>query len=69
MNIANVKNINLRHTELLVRRIGDIENRECYFELFEYLVKNKGDWTTHSNGMFATSHHYLKNLSCMTLTI
>ena len=40
-----------------VQRVGVVKNRDCYMELFKYLVKNNLDYTVNSNGAFSTSPH------------
>ena len=40
MNIEYVKRIHFQYRELMVERLGEISQKQCYLELFKYLHTN-----------------------------
>ena len=40
MSIEYVKRINFQYRELMVERLGKINKKKCYLEMFKYLHKN-----------------------------
>ena len=40
MDIEYVKRINFQYRGLMVERLGKINNKQCYLELFKYLHKH-----------------------------
>ena len=49
--MAYVRKIKFDCRKLVVQRIAKIKGRGCYLEMFEYLVKNKVDYTANRNGV------------------
>ena len=54
MHINYIKKINFQYRVMLVDRLGKIDNKQCYLELFKYLYKNGVPYTIMEAGIFFT---------------
>jgi len=45
-------NFNLSDKEMIVRRIGDIQDKKCYIDLFKLLIKKNISYMKNKNGIF-----------------
>ena len=54
MDIEYVKRINFEYRELLVDRLGTINNKQCYVDLFTYLRKNGVPYIVKDSGVIFT---------------
>ena len=57
-----MKKVRFDCRKLVVQRIAKIKDRDCDLHLFEYLVKNKVDYSPNSIGVFPTSYYNLKGV-------
>ena len=49
-----IRRIIFQYRELLVERLGKINKKQCYLDLFEYLHKNVVPYTVKDSGVFFT---------------
>ena len=54
MDIEYVKRINFQYRELMVARLGNINKKQCYIELFKYLHTHGVPYTIKEAGVFFT---------------
>ena len=54
MDIEYIRRINFQYRELMVERLGKINKKQCYLELFKYLHTNGVPYTIKDNGVFFT---------------
>ena len=54
MDIEYVKRINFQYRELMVERLGKINKKQCYVDLFKYLHTNGIPYTIKEAGIFFT---------------
>ena len=48
--MVQVKQINCNDRELVVQRISKVSHRQCFIEIFKYLVRHHIDFTINNNG-------------------
>ena len=54
MDIEYIRRINFQYRELLVERLGKIDKKQCYLELFKYLHTHGIPHTINESGVFFT---------------
>ena len=54
MDIEYVRRINFQYREMMVDRLGKIDNNQWYLELFKYLHTNGLPYTIKESGVFVT---------------
>ena len=54
MDIEYVKPINFEYRELLVDRLGKINNKQCYVDVLTYLHKHGVPYTLEDSGVLCT---------------
>ena len=52
MDIEYVKQINFQYRELMVERLGKINKKQCYLELFKHMHKNGITYTIKESGVY-----------------
>ena len=54
MDIGYVERINFQYRELMVERLGKINKKQCYLDVFKYLHTNGVPYTVKDSGVFFT---------------
>jgi hypothetical protein len=52
MYIGTLKNYDSYERRYLVKRISDVNDKQCYKELFQLVVNENIEYTTNANGIF-----------------
>ena len=54
MDIDYIKQVNFIYRELMVERLGNINKKQCYVDLFKCLHKNRVPYTVKDSGVLFT---------------
>ena len=61
MSIEYINKINLEYREIMVNRLGNIDNKECDLEVFKYLHKQIPHYTVDDFGVFSVDKSRAKH--------
>ena len=50
-------NMKQKDIKILIKDISEIDNNECYIQIFQFVVSNKIEYSTNEKGVFINSTH------------